>query len=688
MKVQELTKFLSEDSPGFLKFGNARMALLDIEAGFWGIRRQVETLIGSRLTNSVLQQAGANGGASFAESFGKADDVESQGRLFESCLQAYQVAGFGKYEIQKAHWSIGRLKIRAQDTIEAWMMSQHGQQIDGPVCAYTAGVLVGFINVISNRRDMVCIEQRCQALGDDCCEFDLLPASESDRGSAIAFNPDPGLGRQLNLLEMLFERMPMGIAILDREYRIQRYNPTWLGFSERYASPSAVPLNPGAYYFDLLPGTEATVSPLFECALNGEIINQSSLCLESEGVVTYWDVVLAPLFESGTVVGILNVAVDVTEREEARQNLEQRVTDRTRELQVLLDVTAAANSSLDLDDMLSTTLDLLISLVGASRAGVVLKGTTDGQLSTRVLRPKHDVAPDDLRTMLQACEAVIASGEPLYIAPDKRLGFLEPGALLPLTVREEAIGVLAIIGPEGDAFSAQQLALFKSIADQMSVAVENTRLYEQAEQVAINSERNRLARDLHDAVSQTLFSASLIADVLPKLWEQNPEAGKQKLDELRLLTRGALSEMRTLLLELRPDAFQDVDLGDLYRHLGNAFTGRTQIPLKITQEGEPILPLDVKKVFYRIGQEALNNIAKHAGATQVEVSLITHESRVEIHIRDNGCGFETSSLSPENLGLKIMRERVESIQADLEIESISGSGTAIHVYWHTQEEKI
>jgi len=139
MKVQKLTKFLSEDSPGFLKFGNARMALLDIEAGFWGIRRQVETLIGSRLTNSVLQQAGANGGASFAESFGKAEDVEGQGRLFESCLQAYQVAGFGKFEIPKAQWPNGRLTIRAQDTIEAWMMRQHGQQIDGSVCAYTAG---------------------------------------------------------------------------------------------------------------------------------------------------------------------------------------------------------------------------------------------------------------------------------------------------------------------------------------------------------------------------------------------------------------------------------------------------------------------------------------------------------------------------------------------------------------------
>ena len=104
--------FLSEERPGVLCFGGTRMALLDIEAGFWGLRRQMEALVGRRLTDSVLQQAGANGGASFAKSMGLAKDDTEQARFFESCLKAYQVAGFGGFEIQEARWPIGRIVLK------------------------------------------------------------------------------------------------------------------------------------------------------------------------------------------------------------------------------------------------------------------------------------------------------------------------------------------------------------------------------------------------------------------------------------------------------------------------------------------------------------------------------------------------------------------------------------------------
>ena len=686
MNEQFLFEHLSEKSPGVLNFGTARMALLDIEAGFWGIRRQMEALIGSRLSNSVLQQAGANGGASFASSFGSAEEVDEQRRLFEDCVRAYQVAGFGQFTIDDVHWPVGRLVLQGKNTVEAWMVQRHGQKAAEPVCAYTAGVLVGFINVISKRQDVVCIEHKCQAMGDESCAFELIPASQAKNQTVIAYNPDPGLGRQLNLLETLFERMPMGIAILDREYHILRYNPTWIDFSERYAPPSAAPLMPGVRYFDHQPGTEPVVLPLFEETINGKTIHQNGVRLESEGIVTYWDVVLAPLVEDDEIDGILVVAVDATQREAARQNLEQRVSERTHELHMLLDMSSAASSSLELAEMLSSTLGLLVDLVNASRAGVILRDESTGKLTTQLLRPVQDIDPAEMEKMLRACESVVSKGEPLYIDSDPENGLMEPGALLPLRIRDQVIGVLVIIGPQGGSFSIQQQALFRSIAEQVSVAVENARLYEQAEQVAITAERNRLARDLHDAVSQTLFSASLIADVLPKLWDKNPEAGKQKLEELRLLTRGALSEMRTLLLELRPDAFRDVDLGDLYRHLGNAFTARTRIPVNISQDGEAGMPLNVKEVFYRVGQEALNNIGKHAGATKVDIRLSLKDGQTHMEIQDDGCGFDTLTLSAENLGLKIMAERVDSIKGKLKIESKIGTGTAIQLSWQAEEE--
>ncbi len=657
------------------------MALLDIEAGFWSIRRQLEALIGNRLTNNVLQQAGANGGASFAESLGTSKDITQQGRLFASCVQAYQTAGFGKYDIAEAQWPIGRVIIRAQDAFEAWMMRQHEQRVDDPVCAYTAGVLVGFINVISDRRDVVCIERHCQALGDEACEFELLPAAEVDEQSVVAFTPDPKLGRQINLLEILFERMPMGIAVLDREYRIQRYNPTWVDYSKTYSPPSAALLAPGVGYFEHLPGTESMVLPLFDRTLDGETVRQNSVRLESEGIVTYWDIVLAPLVENDKVVGILSVSVDATEREEAKQNLEQRVVDRTRDLQMLLDVAAATNHSLNLDEMLETTLDLLVTLIGASRVGVMIKDEASGELEARMIRPAQTISPEDLEQIMPACEAVADSDEPLFVVPGTEQRFVEPGALLPLRVQDRTLGVLVIVGMEGEQFSPEQQRLLRSIADQLGVAVENARLYKQVEQAAVTMERSRLARDLHDAVTQTLFSASLVAEVLPKLWEKDPDEGRRRLEEIRQLTRGALSEMRTLLLELRPAALVDTDLGDLISHLINAFIARTRLTVEYKKEVDGNPPPAVKEVFYRVAQEAFANIAKHAEATKVSANLACQSEYVELIIKDNGCGFNPVEVSADHLGLGIMEERAHGIQANLIIDSQRDQGSTIQLTW-------
>ena len=288
--------------------------------------------------------------------------------------------------------------------------------------------------------------------------------------------------------------------------------------------------------------------------------------------------------------------------------------------------------------------------------------------------------------MLQACETVIASGEPLYVAPNMDMGFFEPGALLPLVIRNQAIGVLAIVGTEGGSFSSQQLALFKSIADQMSVAVENARLYETAEQMAIASERSRLARDLHDAVTQTLFSSSLIAEVLPKLWERDPDIGRQKLEELRQLTRGALSEMRMMLMELRPSALAEADMDELFRHLINAFVGRSRLKVHFEAQGEGTPPVEVKEVFYRVAQESLNNIEKHANAREVLIRLSKDEARYELMVKDDGSGFNMKAVSQDHLGLGIMQERAESIGALLTIESSLDNGTIVRLNWASEEK--
>jgi PAS domain S-box-containing protein len=212
----------------------------------------------------------------------------------------------------------------------------------------------------------------------------------------------------------------------------------------------------------------------------------------------------------------------------------------------------------------------------------------------------------------------------------------------------------------------------------------NELLQKKAAQEAVVSERTRLARDLHDAVTQTLFSAALIADVLPDIWRMNIEEGKRRLEELRQLTRGALAEMRTLLVELRPNALAEVPLPTLLRQLSEALTGKTRLEIQFSSEGERKLPPDVQIAFYRIAQEALNNTIKHSKATQVVVMLRLNK-QVRLSITDNGTGFDTTNIPPDHLGLKIMRERGETMGAKFNIYSEPGEGTQVTVTWREKE---
>jgi signal transduction histidine kinase len=185
---------------------------------------------------------------------------------------------------------------------------------------------------------------------------------------------------------------------------------------------------------------------------------------------------------------------------------------------------------------------------------------------------------------------------------------------------------------------------------------------------------------LHDAVTQTLFSASMIAEMLLRQWDHNPEQVRQGLTQLHLLTRGALAEMRSLLIELRPEALEGVNLQRLISQLVEAFSGRTGMMPTLIIEGERRLPLEVKIALYRIAQEALNNISKHARASQVNVKLSMNHM-VELTLWDNGRGFLPEQMRSDSFGLKIMRERAELIGARLTIASEPGKQTTLKVEW-------
>jgi PAS domain S-box-containing protein len=206
-------------------------------------------------------------------------------------------------------------------------------------------------------------------------------------------------------------------------------------------------------------------------------------------------------------------------------------------------------------------------------------------------------------------------------------------------------------------------------------------LAETAATEAVTADRTRLARDLHDAVTQTLFSASLTAEVLPDLWDMDAAEARKSTEELRQLTRGALAEMRTLLLELRPATLTQTRLSDLIKQLCEAFIGRSRLPIRLNIEGECELPPEVQVAFYRIAQESLNNVFKYARATQVDVNLFLAPAHVHFETCDNGIGFDLSTSKPTSLGMRIMRERAQAIGAELQITSELGKGTCVALTW-------
>lgn len=264
---------------------------------------------------------------------------------------------------------------------------------------------------------------------------------------------------------------------------------------------------------------------------------------------------------------------------------------------------------------------------------------------------------------------------------------------VPLIIRNEVYGAMTLYYIQPHPSTQEEIDLAISFCDQVALAVENARLRARAEQDAAIAERTRLARDLHDSVTQTLFSASLIAEVLPVVWKRDLTQGQAALAELHQLTRGALAEMRTLLLELRPAALEESRIEDLLKQLTDAVSGRIRVPIQLVIEGNAVLTKPVQIAFYRIAQEALNNIAKHAEADQITVALHCQPPSRSgftpacLRIIDNGCGFELADIASGHLGLEIMRERAEAVGAVVSIQSQTGCGTQVTIEWKPTEER-
>lgn len=413
------------------------------------------------------------------------------------------------------------------------------------------------------------------------------------------------------------------------------------------------------------------------------------------GLLLVWLMTRALVSQQRLAAELRSAQRDLTRQVGENQLLRAAAERRLRDVGALYRADESLYGALSTERVLQALVDVVTDVLEADQSVVL---TSDAAGERLVVAASRGFAEEALaRLSLAPAEGamgkVIRSRRPLAIADidsaEETDVTLQTAAaegvrsmlLVPILVDDRVFGVLLVSYRQPRRFADEEQRLFVALAQRTTLALENARLYEQARQTALLEERQRLARELHDAVTQTLFSSSLIADVLPRLWERDPTEARRRLEEVRELTRGALAEMRTLLYELRPTALTETPLGDLLRQLVEATIGHARLPVSLSVDGQRPLPPDVQVALYRIAQETLNNVAKHAMASRADVSLVYGADNVELCLRDDGQSFDPSQIPPGHLGVGIMRERAVAVGAGLAIESRPGRGTRVNVTW-------
>ncbi len=379
----------------------------------------------------------------------------------------------------------------------------------------------------------------------------------------------------------------------------------------------------------------------------------------------------------------------------SQQQSQQAERDQRALAEALRDTARVLNSTLNLDEVLDRIFSEISNVVPHDSANIILVENRRARVVRSRRNPKspfiiptlsHEFAISTfpiLQRMIATRDSIITTDpeQMPFSGTEWGMEWVRSYAGTPIQHKNKVIGFINLFGEKEGFFQQIHAERLHAFADQAAIAISNARLYEQAQELAALEERQRLARDLHDSVNQTLWTASMLSDVIPALWEQDPENGRNSLEKLRRLNQAALAEMRALLLELRPAAIITSNLGDLIEQLSAAVMSRKNIHIQLQLEGEAQLEPRIQIAIYRIAQEALNNIVKHSQATAVSIELNYDEQQVNLFISDNGSGFNLQNVRPSALGLQIMHERAEAIDAMLQISSAPTQGTKLFVRW-------
>ncbi|MEX1103637.1 MAG: GAF domain-containing sensor histidine kinase, partial [Dehalococcoidia bacterium] len=249
--------------------------------------------------------------------------------------------------------------------------------------------------------------------------------------------------------------------------------------------------------------------------------------------------------------------------------------------------------------------------------------------------------------------------------------------VIPIIFRDEALGLLVAYYPVRQEPTNEEMAYLSAIADQAAIAIKNAALIEQGQESAAVGERQRLARELHDSVSQALYGIALGAQTARTLLDRDATRAKEPVEYVLQLAQAGLAEMRALIFELRPESLAQEGIVAAMEKQVAATNVRYGLSVEADLGTEPAVPLDAKEAAYRIGQEALHNIVKHAKAAHVWITLRFEDDVLWLKVQDDGVGFDPDGEYPGHLGLRSMRERAIRVRGTLDFTSAIGHGTAI-----------
>ena len=422
----------------------------------------------------------------------------------------------------------------------------------------------------------------------------------------------------------------------------------------------------------------------------GEVFGLLALTRDLPDGFSARDIELALAFAGQAAVAIDNARLYERERRTAQ------------ELATLLDVSRSAASTLELEPLLNNVLDAIKLVVDYSGASVgAVEGDEFRFLESRgasyaerepemigVRLPMHDrsgiweplfrnepVIIADVRDGSDSAQAFRRTVGEHYDSPAMR--YVRSFMDIPLVHRDRLVGLLIMTSREPGVFTERHAGLALAIATHIAAALENARLYGEAQGKAALEERQKLARELHDSVSQALFGIALGATAARRRLDMDPARLGESLDYVLTLADAALTEMRALIFELRPEALEKEGLvAALSRHAA-AMQARHEIAVETAFCEEPDVPLAAKEALYRIAQEAMHNTVKHARATRISLVLAHSPDGLVLEVRDDGIGFDATGSFPGHLGLVSMRERVAHLGGAVDVESAPGCGTVV-----------